>query len=210
MPLIEVEQRTEQWFNLRRGWVTGSRVADVLASIKSGEAAARRNYRAELISVILTGERPESYVSKEMLHGIENEPFARAAYELKYDVTVDQAGFATHPRVDRFGASSDGYIGTTGVLEIKAPNTATHIDYLLRNRLPPDYEPQMLAEMACAEREWADFVSFDPRLPADLQLFVKRFYRDEKRIAEIEKCVEIFLSEVDEVIEKLNALRTEK
>jgi len=208
--IIDIEQGTEQWFDLRAGMVTGSRVADVMATIKSGEAAVRRNYRAELITQILTGVTPEKYVSQEMLWGTENEPFARAAYELQNDIVVEKAGFAVHPHMERFGASPDGLIGTTGLLEIKCPNTSTHIDYLLRGKVPAEYEPQMLAEMACAEREWCDFVSFDPRLPSDLQLFVRRFERDDKRIEEIEKMVEIFLSEMDDVLSRLTQLRQDR
>ena len=208
MIITNLEQGSQAWFDVRRGRVTGSRVADVMATLKSaGEAAGRRNYRAELLCQILTGTTLESYQSKEMLWGIENEPFARAAYELREDVTVETAGFAVHPTLDRFGASPDGLIGTDGVLEAKCPNTATHIDYLLKNVVPAEYQLQMLAEMACTERQWCDFVSFDPRLPKDLSLFVIRFHRDDKRIAEIEKAVQIFLGEVDDVLQRLEALR---
>ena len=203
MSIIRCEQGTDEWKALRLGRVTGSRVSDVMAKIQKGEAAGRRNYRAELICEILTGQTAEGYVSKEMQWGTEQEPFARIAYELQQDVTVEKIGFAIHPHIERFGSSPDGLVGDDGLCEIKCPNTATHIDYLLKGTVPADYQLQMLSEMICAERQWCDFVSYDPRLPKNLQLFVRRYHRDEPRMGEIEKMVEIFLSEVDEVISRL-------
>jgi hypothetical protein len=206
MTIIRCEQGSDEWKALRLGRVTGSRVSDVMAKIKTGEAAGRRNYRAEIICEILTGQTAEGYVSKEMMWGTEQEPFARVAYELAQDVTVEKIGFAVHPALERFGSSPDGLIGEDGLCELKCPNTATHIDYLLRGVVPAEYQLQMLSEMACAERQWADFVSYDPRLPKDLQLFVRRFHRDDARIKEIETMVSIFLSEVDDVLNRLKAL----
>lgn len=202
--ILEVEQRTEEWAALRLGRVTGSRVAEVLAEIKNGEAAKRKNYRAELIVEILTGRPIENFQTPAMLWGLEQEAFARAAYELLTGATVDTVGFAIHPTINRFGASPDGFIGEEGLIEIKCPNTATHLEYLLASgNVPKEYEPQMLAAMACTGRKWCDFASFDPRLPAHLQLYVCRLYRDEKRIAEMEEKVRAFLLEVDEMLKRL-------
>jgi putative phage-type endonuclease len=202
--IIDCVQGSPEWRQARTGRVTASRVADVLARIKSGEAAGRRNYRAELVCEVLTGMCAENgYVSKEMQWGTETEPFARAAYEVARDVMVDQVGFVVHPDLERFGASPDGLAGSDGMVEIKCPNTATHISYLLEGKVPSEYQPQMLAEMACADRKWCDFVSFDPRLPKEMQLFVRRFMRDEERIAEMEQQVRFFLSEVDEIVKQL-------
>jgi len=201
--ILDCEQRTDEWRQLRIGKVTGSRICDVLAEIKKGEAASRRNYRAEIVVETLTGIASEGFISKEMQWGMDTEPFARAAYELQQDVEVTTVGFATHPLIERFGASPDGLVGTDGLVEIKCPNTATHLDYLLNGVAPADYEPQMLAEMACTGRQWCDFVSFDPRLPSHLQLFVRRFHWDEARITEIETKVVKFIEEVDEVLRRL-------
>ena len=206
--LYDCEQRSDEWRALRIGKVTASRICDVLAKIQKGEAASRRNYRAEIIVEILTGLPADNYVSKEMQWGIDTEPFARAAYELQQDVMVTTVGFACHPVIDRFGASPDGLVGDDGLVEIKCPNTATHIEYLLAGVVPSDYQPQMLVAMACTGREWCDFVSFDPRLPPRLQLFVRRFFRDDARIAEIEAKVEKFLEEVDDVIARLDPPET--
>lgn len=204
--MIDCEQRTEAWKAIRCGKVTGSRISDVCATLKNGgEAATRKNYKAEIIAEVLTGIPTEQYVSKEMIWGTETEPFARAAYELECDTSVNDIGFAIHPRIARFGASADGLIGENGLIEIKAPNTATHIEYLLQGTVPAEYQLQMLAEMACTQRQWVEFVSFDPRLPRPLQLFVRRFPRDDARIAEIEQKVEKFLSEVDDIIFRLES-----
>lgn len=202
--LIPCEQRTDEWRELRCGKVTASRIQDVLAEIKKGEAASRRNYRAELVVETLTGIPIESFQSKEMLWGIETEPFARAAYELQQDQAVELAGFALHPEIERFGASPDGLIGELGLVEFKCPNTATHLDWLLGGVVPVEYGAQMMAQMACTGREWCDFVSFDPRLPSHLQLFVRRLHRDEGIVRSIELQVERFLNEVDETIARIS------
>jgi hypothetical protein len=205
MTLILCEQRGDEWRALRAGKVTASRISDVLAELKkgTGEAATRRNYKAEIIAEILTGIPADNFVSKEMQWGIDNEPFARAAYEIAQDVAVDTVGFAIHPAIARFGASPDGLVGEIGMVEFKCPNTSTHLDYLLAGVVPTEYQPQMLAEMCCTNREWCDFVSFDPRLPGRFQLFVRRFYRHEGRIREMEMKVERFLREVDDVLARL-------
>lgn len=203
--IIPCEQRSDEWRLVRAGKVTASRITDVLAEIKKGEAASRRNYRAEIVSEILTGKPVEEFISKEMQWGIDNEVFARAAYELAQDVSVESVGFTVHPFISRFGASPDGLVNDVGMVEFKCPNTSTHLDYILAGEVPADYQPQMLAQMACAGREWCDFVSFDPRLPSRFQLFIKRFYRHEGRIREMELKVERFLAEVDEVLAKLES-----
>lgn len=204
--IIPCEQRTPEWLQLRCGKVTASRVADILEAIKKGEAASRKNYRAEIIAETLTGQpTPEKFLGYEVQWRIDTEQFARAAYELECNATVDSPNFAVHPRIPRFGASADGLVGEDGMVEFKCPATATHLAYILNGVTPAEYQPQMLSEMACYERQWCDFVSFDPRLPRHLQLFVRRFLRDETRIAEIEQKVEKFLAEVDDVIFRLDA-----
>lgn len=203
MKIIDLPQGSDEWKAMRAGKVTASKIDDVLAKIKTGEAAARRDYRAQLVAEILTGKpQDEGFVNAEMQWGTEHEPLARSAYEMAKDVLVDQVGFVIHPTIERAGASPDGVTGRIG-LEIKCPKTATHLQYLIDGVVPTKYQPQMLWQMACMETEGCDFVSFDPRLPEHLQLFVVRFERNEKRIQEMTAEVTVFLREVDAVVAQL-------
>jgi putative phage-type endonuclease len=200
----KVEQGTPEWFAARLGNVTASRVADVIAKTKSGYSASRENYMAQLICERMTGTVAESYTNAAMAWGTETEPLARAAYESLADVLVDEVGYIAHPTIERAGASPDGLIGLFGLLEIKCPNTATHIDTLISEQVPTKYITQMQWQMSCTGRTWADFVSFDPRLPSGLQMFVKRVEFDAEYVAMLKEEVIKFLTELDAKISKLN------
>lgn len=200
----KVEQGTPEWFAARLGNVTASRVADVIAKTKSGYAASRENYMAQLICERMTNTVAESYTNAAMQWGTETEPLARAAYESVADVLVDEVGYIAHPTIERAGASPDGLIGVFGLLEIKCPNTATHIDTLISEQVPTKYITQMQWQMSCTGRTWADFVSFDPRLPSGLQMFVKRVEFDAEYVAMLKEEVIKFLAELDAKISKLN------
>ena len=201
---LNVEQGSAEWFTARCGCVTASRVDDATRKLKNGgESATRQSYKLELLAEILTGRVLEHYVSRAMDFGVENEPLARASYELTKGVEVEQIGYVFHPKIKRSGASPDGLVGEDGLIEVKCPNTTTHLAYLLAEQVPSEYRPQMNWQMACTGRQWCDFVSYDPRLPNDLGLFIVRFERDEKVIAEIEREVEKFLAEVNEMAERL-------
>jgi len=200
----KVEQGTPEWFAARLGNVTASRVADVIAKTKSGYSASRDNYMAQLICERMTDTVAESYTNAAMAWGTETEPLARAAYESLADVLVDEVGYIAHPTIERAGASPDGLIGLFGLLEIKCPNTATHIDTLISEQVPTKYITQMQWQMSCTGRTWADFVSFDPRLPSGLQMFVKRVEFDAEYVAMLKEEVIKFLAELDAKISKLN------
>lgn len=200
----KVEQGTPEWFAARLGNVTASRVADVIAKTKSGYSASRENYMAQLICERMTNTVAESYTNAAMQWGTETEPLARAAYESIADVLVDEVGYVQHPRIERAGASPDGLVGLFGLLEIKCPNTATHIDTLITEQVPTKYITQMQWQMVCTGRAWCDFVSFDPRLPNGLQMFVKRVEFDTEYAATLEIEVVKFLAELDTKISKLN------
>lgn len=202
--MIEMmDQGSDEWFAIRIGKVTASRVADILAKTKSGYSTSRDNYMAQLVCERLTNQKAESFTNAAMQHGTETEPLARAAYEALKDVLVDEVGFVPHPSIKMAGASPDGLVGDDGLLEIKCPNTATHIDTLLNQSVPTKYFTQMQFQMACTGREWCDFVSFDNRLPEELQLFVKRVPRDDVYIKIMEAEIVQFIAELDEKIEKL-------
>jgi YqaJ-like viral recombinase domain len=202
--IVDCEQNSAEWIWTRTGRITASRMCDLMATLKrGGEAASRRDYRAQLIAERLTGKTEDRYLSKEMQFGIEQEPFARTAYEIRTDNTVDQAGFIFHPRLDFSGASPDGLIGKDGGLELKCPKTTTHLAYMAAGTVPEEHQYQMLWCMACADRGWWDFASFDPRLPEKLRLFIVRMPRDEARIGAIEREVLKLNIEVDNICTQL-------
>jgi len=204
MKILDIPQGTPEWLAARAGHVTASRINDLMAKIKTGEAAARRDYKAQIVAEILTGTpQGDTFTNDAMRWGTETEPFARAAYETRAGVLVDEVGFVLHPTIERGGASPDGLVGEDGLTELKCPKTATHLTYLLDGVVPGQYQNQMLWQMACTERTWCDFASFDPRLPEDMQLFVVRFARDDVRIKAIEAEVNAFLSEVDDIVSRL-------
>jgi len=198
-----MEQRTEEWFAARLGKVTASRVADVIAKTKSGYSSSRDNYMAQLICERLTGQQGESFTNTAMQWGTETEPLARSAYENARGLFAEEVGFVQHPTIEMAGASPDGLVGLFGMLEVKCPNTATHIDTLINSTVPTKYITQMQWQMRCCDRQWCDFVSFDPRLPLDLQLFIKRVEFDAEYVAMLEKEVNQFL---DELVKKINKL----
>lgn len=198
-----MEQRTPEWHAARLGRVTASRVADVVAKTKTGYGSGRANYMAELICERLTGTQGAFYSNAAIQWGVEKEPDARAAYEEAVGMFVVEVGFIPHNTISMAGASPDGLVGDGGLVEIKCPNTATHIDTLLSGFVPNKYINQMQWQMACTGRQWCDFVSFDPRMPEGMQIWVKRVERDNVLIAELEKEVISFLSELENKIVQL-------
>ena len=201
-----MEQRTDDWFAARLGKVTASRVADVVAKTKSGYSASRDNYMADLIVERLTGQKASSFSNAAMEWGTEQEPNARAAYSARTGELVEEVGFIDHPTIALSGASPDGLVGE-GIVEFKCPNTATHLEYLLADKVLEKYVTQMQWQMACTGRPWCDFVSYDPRLPEHLQMLIVRVPRDDKRIAELEDEVRKFLAELDDKVKKLQELK---
>ncbi len=197
MKVIECDQRSEAWFAARSGIATASCFSSILATIKSGEAAERRNYRARLVVERLTGKCVESFSTAAMKNGTEREPFARAAYEAKTGAWVDEVGFIRHDTLD-VGCSPDGLLSSDGCIEIKAPELAAHLEYLHLpvNACPPKYLAQVMGQMWIAERAWCDFISYSPDFPPELQLVIRRVARDDKYIAQLEFMVRAFLDEV--------------
>ena len=190
----------------RCGKVTGSRIADVIAKTKSGYSASRDNYMAQLVCERLTGQVAEGFTNAAMTWGTEQESFARAAYEAKTNELVEQVGFIEHPLIHNTGASPDGLVGLFGLVEIKSPQTNTHLETLLSAKVPTKYIPQMQWQMRVCDRQWCDFVSFDPRLPDKLQLFIQRVDFDAEYVAMLEKEVTQFLIELDEKVNLLKGM----
>jgi putative phage-type endonuclease len=165
------------------------------------ETAARRNYLIQLVTERLTGQQQESFSSAAMQRGTDLEPVARMAYEATNGF-VDKAGFYKHQSIEWFGASPDGLAGDDGLVEIKCPNSTTHVDYILEGKVPTKYKRQMLAQLACTGRKWCDFVSFDDRLPEHLQLFVVRFEPKPEEIDKLQEGVIKFLNDVQKEYDK--------
>jgi putative phage-type endonuclease len=202
----DTEQGTDSWREIRRGKVTASKVADLTAKTKSGWGASRANYAAQLICERLTGVSVESYSNAAMQHGTATEPEARAAYSFMTDYEVVQTAFVNHPTITMSGASPDGLVNDDGLVELKCPNTSTHIDFLLGGGIPDKYIKQMQWQISCTGRAWCDYVSFDPRMPEKLKMKIQRVIRDDALIASLTKDIIEFLAEIDKKVIELERL----
>ena len=199
----EIIQGTDAWKQLRLGKATASRIKDIIAKTQKGYSTSRDKYMTQLLLERLTGTVAESYSDAAMAHGVEQEPFARAAYEAAKGVMVDQVAFVNHPTIEQAGASPDGIVGEC-LVELKCPMSHTHLESLLGG-LDDQYKVQVQWQMACTGAKWTDLCSFDPRFPAELQLVIKRFERDDAYIATLEKEVIKFLAELDDKLNKVKS-----
>lgn len=198
------DQRTAEWHQERLGKVTASCLHKVMAKLRDGRPGAERsNYMAQLICERLTGNPTEGFTNAAMQRGTEVEPQARAMYAFQTGNDVEETGFHSHPQIEMAGASPDGFVGEDGLLELKCPNSATHIATLRGEPIDRKYVLQMQWQMACTGRAWCDFASFDDRLPEEMALHVQRVERDNKLIAEMEAEVRAFLSEVEAAVADL-------
>jgi len=209
--LAEVTQGSEAWQMVRCGKVTASRLADVLAKTKSGYSSSRANYMTQLVLERVTGTKAESYTNAAMLHGVTQEPFARAAYEAHTGQMVEEVGFLPHPEIADAGASPDGLVGDDGMVEIKCPASSTALEVWLAhsqggNPVDAKYYAQMQWQMRCAGRSWCDYVVFDPRMPAKAQLFIFRVVRNDEWLKTAESEVVTFLAEVDAKVKSLKTI----
>lgn len=206
----DVTQGTDDWQALRLGKVTASRLADLMARTRNGWGASRQNYMAELVAERLTGVKTEGFSNAAIKWGLEMEPQAREAYSFFADVDVAQTGFVDHPKIAMTGASPDGLVGDAGLVEIKCPLTATHIETLLTASVREKYLFQMQWQMACTGRQWCDFVSYDPRMPERMRYFCQRVPRNDRLIADLEREVSEFLREVADKVAALQAKYPER
>jgi len=200
-----MEQYSDEWWQARLGKATASKISDIMTKTKSGYGAGRKNYEAQLIAERLTGISPPSFTNAAMQWGTDTEPKARAAYEFETDNEVTEVGFMGHPTIAMSGASPDGLIDG-GILEIKCPNTATHLDTLLNKKIPKKYQTQMFWQMACCDAKYGDFVSYDPRLPENMSMVIIRLEWDAEIVANMESEVETFLTELSDKVAKLKEI----
>lgn len=207
-------QGSAEWMQARCAKVTGSQLWRIMPGrVRSskdnpeGYSTERYKYMREILCERLTGMIQEHYVNTAMEWGIEQEPLAAAAYEARKGLMVEECGFFQHPTVKNYGATPDRLIGSDGVLEIKDPTTGTHIDTLLYKEIDEKYIFQMAAEIDCTGRKWADFVSYDSRLPGDLSFFCKRYTPSSELIESIHSEVDKFNAELDQLEERVRAYR---
>jgi putative phage-type endonuclease len=197
-----MKQGTDEWFQARLGKVTASRVIDIVKGAR-GYRASRENYIAQIVAETLTGQPLDSFTTPAMERGKDLEPLARSAYEAVTLRRVQEVGFVEHPEINGLGASPDGLVGDDGGIEIKCPNTATHLDTLLHGTIKRDYIYQMQTCMMCTNRKWWDFVSYDPRMPDKHAIKIIRVERDEEMIDEITRETGSVLAEVAFILDKL-------
>lgn len=200
-------QRTDEWFQERIGKVTASRISDATAKTKNGEAATRTNYRLELVTERLTGKKAEGFTNSYIQWGIEQEPYAREAYEKAKNEFVIETGFILHPSINMSGASPDGLVAEDGLIEIKCPASSTMLSYVSSGNIPEKYRKQMAWQIICTGRKWCDFVSYDPRLPEGLQLWVKRYEPTNEELSQLESEVIEFLKSVDELQQQIESMK---
>ena len=200
---IHLEQGTDEWKRARLGYVSASNLDAVMAKGKSGEAVTRKNYKTRIVAERLTGDIGDSYSNAAMEWGVQTESQAAMAYEVAKETLLDKTGFWKHNQIQWLGCSPDRLVENDGLVEIKCPNTTTHIDYWLAKKVPSEYVKQVQGQLWVMEREWCDFVSFDPRLPEKNRLLIVRAYRDEKFIKQMQQEVDQFLNEVEALIIKL-------
>lgn len=199
-----MQQRSEEWYKARLGIPTASRIADIMATTKTGDSASYKNYMMQLLCERLTGDIEKTYQTEAMLRGIEKEELAKAAYEFRNDVFIDDIGFIKHKSIN-MGASPDGIV-LDGLVEIKCPNTAQHVEFLKTKKIPQKYIWQMMCQMECTGKDWCDFVSFDDRLPESLQFSCLRVHRDAQMIEQMNSKVIKFNEELDELLHSLQSL----
>lgn len=198
-----LEQGSPEWRMARLGHISGSNISDVMSK---GKGITRKNLMMKLLSERITNAPSESWSSPAMEWGVEQEPFARMEYEVSRETFVEKTGFWKHPTIKWLGASPDGLVGKDGLVEIKCPNTTTHLEYLFNDEVPSAYYNQIQCQLWVTDREWCDFISYDPRICKESKrLFVKRLYRSNDTIKDMEVAVTEFLDELEKLIIRLES-----
>ncbi len=195
MTIIDCIQGSDEWFTAKRGKVTASHFSEILNT-----GSGRKTYMMRVIAERLTGITQTGYQDKNMEGGIELEPQAKVYYEELNECKVESVGFIA--KNDFVGCSPDGLVSKEGLVEIKCPLTTTHLNYILKGKMPAIYKPQVQGGMFVTGRKWCDFVSFDPLLKQH-PFFCTRVFRDDKYIMVLELAIEQFLKELQEIIQKV-------
>lgn len=197
MKIIDCIQGSEEWIAARLGKVTGTGFQKVLAK---GQGKTRKSYMIQLVAERLSGLPQDSFCNGAMDWGTQHEDEAVAAYEAMKGVEVQKVGFVEY--TDDIGVSPDGFVGDDGMAEIKCPNTATHIQTILSDKMPTTYTAQVQGNLWVSERQWCDFVSFDPRMKSQ-RIFIVRVPRDDEYINNLQYETSKFLAELKELCERI-------
>ena len=205
-------QGNDEWREMRRGKITASRISDIMASGRGGKpSATRENYLIELALERATGKvAANGFTSYAMQRGTELEPIARAEYEISTGYDVDQVDFVEHEYLANTGASPDGLIRKDGMVEIKCPQPKAHLDTLRSKTIDRQYMLQMQWQMECADRQWCDYVSYNPDFPELLRLVVIRVKYDEPMVLQIRDAVEQAEREITELVRSIVAMEAQK
>jgi hypothetical protein len=190
----------------RCGSIGASDVPDIVRRTKTGYSATRANLMALKVLERLTGVAVPTYQSKAMADGLAKEPLARAAYAFLHEVAIERApppGLIPHPLIAGAHASPDGLVGSLGLIEVKCPEHAGHLDTLLSETIEKDYRVQIQWQLACTGRQWCDYVSWHPDFPASMQFWEQRVERDPDFISELEGEVRTFLAELERKVAEL-------
>ncbi len=202
--LVELIQGSEDWKLARVGSLGASRLHEAIATVKSGYKSSRANLKAELVLERLTGRPAEKFITQAMQYGTMTEPEARSAYAFYADASVIEVGIVKHPTIDHSHASPDGLVGKDGLLEIKCPQPAAHLETIMGQTVPANHLTQVTWQMICTGRTWCDYVSYNSSFPEHMKLWIKRIMRPEDMVIDrLEKEVVLFLSEVDAAIADL-------
>ena len=198
-------QGSDEWFAVRMGKITASKLGDLMRVTKYGESTYKTRLRMELAIERLTGKSAsDNFMNRAMQDGVEREPDARKLFEAITGKDVALCGSFDHPDIVNTSASPDGLIrGEDAVLELKCPTHITHAKNLLSEKMPKNYEYQVQWQIACTESEYAYFASYHPDFPKELRLKWVKVLRDNIMILEIEDEVRKFDVEVEELINQL-------
>jgi putative phage-type endonuclease len=205
-----LQQGTDEWRQARCGSIGASDAPSVVRRTKTGYSADRESLMANKVLERITNTPVDIYKTAAMLQGTAREPEARLLYQMVKGVEVEEVGLITHPRIDGTHASPDGFVlvpgGTAiaGLIEIKCPMPAKHLDTLLNETISNDHIIQMQWQMACTSHSWCDYVSFSPDFPPHMQMWIKRVPRDSHFIVELEREITTFIKDLDARVLKLS------
>ena len=202
--MSDIAQRTAEWHAMRCGKVTASRVSDVMSKTKAGWSKARETYMFEILAERLTGIQEEGFASYAMKRASEMEPEARDFYAFSRDADIELVPFIDHSDIAMYGCSPDGLVGDDGLIEIKCLDAKNHITVMETGEIDKKYMAQMQSQMDCTDRKWCDFVSYDPRFPADLRMCVIRVPRDNGLIGDMRSMVKEFIADIDKRVLRLS------